>query len=150
MKVLLYATALASATMFLPTTSQAQNDDAEPVIHWVTTTRWQVPFNDRQAALVWVDSVLVPLARLDPNVLSMRVATHNWGSNSNDIVMMSEYGSWDAINADCEPCDEWFEAHQPAEGTPERETWDGWLNDFLASYSGHHDEIYTVNMNRAK
>jgi hypothetical protein len=63
---------------------------------------------------------------------------------------ITRHPSFEAINADCEPCAEWFETRQPAEGTPERETWDGWLADFLTAYSGHRDEIYVVNMNRAK
>lgn len=151
MKVRLYGAAVAFALLTLPAASHAQDDEAEPEFRYVTTSSFRVPFGDeRQRAMVWVDSVMVPTARLDPNLLSLRVATHNYGSNGNDIVFIREYASWAAIDADCEPCDEWFEARQPAEGTPERETWDRWLADFLAAYSGHRDEIYLVNMNRAK
>ncbi len=151
MKVRTLAIALACAMLIIPAVAQAQDDEAQPENRWITTSTFRVPFGDaRQRAMVWIDSVMVPQARLDPNLLSFRVATHNWGSNSNDIVLIREYPSFEAINADCEPCDEWFEAHQPAEGTPERETWDGWLNDFLTAFSGHRDEIYIVNMDRAK
>jgi hypothetical protein len=151
MKVRLYGAAVAFALLTIPDASHAQDDDAQPEFRYVTTSSFRVPFGDeRQRAMVWIDSVMVPTARLIPNVLAFRVATHNWGSNSNDIVLMTEYPSFEAINADCEPCAEWFETRQPAEGTPERETWDGWLADFLTAYSGHRDEIYVVNMNRAK
>ncbi len=151
MKVRACAAAAASILFILPAALAAQDDADEPEFRYVTTSTYQVPFGEeRQKAMMWVDSVMVPLARVDPNVISFRVATHNYGSNASDIVIMSEYASWEAIGGDCEPCDEWFEAREPEEGTPERETWDGWLADFLRHYSGHQDQIYIVNMNRAK
>ncbi len=45
---------------------------------------------------------------------------------------------------------QWFEDNQPAEGTPEREEWDAMQETFFKFFSGHADEIYAVNMNRAK
>jgi hypothetical protein len=52
--------------------------------------------------------------------------------------------------ADCDECDAWFEANQPAEGTPEREEWDEMAAAFFKAYNGHRDEIYSKNMNRAQ
>ena len=97
-----------------------------------------------------IDEVWAPSAKMDPNVLSFRVATHNWGSNSNQAVMIYEYADFASINADCEPCDTWYDSQQPAEGTPEREEWDEREETFFKAYAGHSDEIYATNMSRAK
>ena len=88
--------------------------------------------------------------KVDPNILSYRVATHNWGANSKDIVIMAEYDEWADIEADCPACDAWFEENQPEEETPEREEWDAMAETFFKYFSGHKDEIYATNMNRAK
>jgi hypothetical protein len=57
---------------------------------------------------------------------------------------MTEWPSWEAIQADCEPCDQWADETQPAERWPEAQaTW-------LKYFTGHRDEIHFVNMNRAK
>ncbi|MEN8375350.1 MAG: hypothetical protein ABFS34_07875 [Gemmatimonadota bacterium] len=132
-------------------TAQDDDDDEGPEIRYLTTSQFHLAYgDDRQAVMWWVDSVSVPINEMDPNVLWSRVAVHNYGPNGGDVVFMSEYADWASINAPCEPCDEWFEERQPEEGTPEREEWDANLATFLKYYSTHEDQIFSINMDRAK
>ena len=141
---------LAGILLTTPSIVLAQ-DEEEPVIHYITTTTFELPTGDDRAVVIeYIDEVWAPQARLDPNVLWFRVATHNWGSNSNMAVMIYEYEDFASINADCEPCNDWYEAQQPAEGTPEREAWDEREEIFFTAYAGHADEIFQTNMSRAK
>lgn len=143
------ACALAGALFLFPMVASAQDEPA-PEIRYVTTTRLEVPLgDDRQSVLEMYERVIVPQARMDPNVLSYSVATHNWGSNSNEIVIITEYASFGAINEVCEACNDWFETNFP-EDSPERAEIDALGEVFTRYQSGHHDEIYAVNMNRAK
>ena len=145
---------LAAAVMLVmtPVASFAQEDEApEPEIHYVTATIFDVPAGEEgQKVMGWIDAVMVPIAKVNPNVLHSSVLQHNWGANSAEIVIAAEYADWASIEADCEECDAWFEANQPAEDTPEREEWNEMAAAFFKAYSGHRDEIYTKNMNRAK
>lgn len=146
------AVALAAAFAVSPVVLHAQDADAAPPANtFITVTSFSAPFNDEgQKVLWWVDSVMVPSSKMNPNVLHLRVGTHNWGSSAGDIVMIAEYADWNAINADCEPCNAWFEERQPAEGTPEREAWDEAQAAFLKHYHGHQDEIYFALTSRSK
>ncbi len=98
----------------------------------------------------WIDSVAVPSAKMDPNVVSYYVGGHNYGSSAGDIVMIAEYADWNAINADCAACTAWFEKRQPAEGTPERTAWNEAQAAFFKHNHGHSDEIYAVQPSRSK
>jgi hypothetical protein len=144
----------AAAVMLLltPVASFAQEEEAsEPEIHYVTATVFKVPPGEEgQKVMAWIDAVTVPMSKVDPNVLHSSVLQHNWGSNSAEIVLAAEYADWASIEADCDECDAWFEANQPAEGTPEREEWDEMAAAFFKAYNGHRDEIYSKNMNRAQ
>jgi hypothetical protein len=127
-----------------------EEEEPEPEIHYVTATVFDVPPGEEgQKVMGWIDAVMVPITKVNPNVLHSSVLQHNWGSNSAEIVLAAEYADWAAIEADCEPCDAWFEENQPEEGTPEREEWDAMAEAFFKAYNGHRDEIYLKNMNRA-
>lgn len=132
----------------VPLPLAAQEDEgADPTVHYISVTTFRAPPGEqRSQAMQWIREVMVPGARMNPNVLSYRVATHNWGSNAKDITIIAEYPSWEAIEADCEPCNEWFEEQQPEEGTPEREEWDARFDAFIGYYLDHSDELYAVNM----
>ncbi len=122
----------------------------------MTISKFHVPVGeDRQKVMQFLEMVMVPQARLNPNILSYRVATHYYGSASTEVLLIAEYPDWAAVEADCgAPCEEWQEANMPAEGTPEydemQERWQAWLKYYLGGRHGHSDEIYTVQMNRAK
>jgi len=145
---------IAAVAMLLvtpPTVFTQEEADPEPVIRYLTVTTWDFPGGEQgDKAVEWIEKVMVPFNRMNPNVLSTRIGFHIWGSNSAQAALISEYADWAAINADCEPCDAWFEEQQPEEGTPEREEWDAMAQAFFRAYRGHHDEIYTVNMDYAK
>ncbi len=144
---------VAGACMLLatPVTAFPQEEEEEPEFHFLTVPTFDLPGGEeREKAFVWIDSIMVPLTQLNPNVLWSRVATHNWGSNSAQVALVAEYPDWASIEADCEPCDAWFEEMQPEEGTPEREEWDAMAQNLFKYFIGHHDEIYIMNMNRAK
>ena len=130
----------------LPLAAQQDAQD-QPDVRWVTVTTFQAPpGEDRQMAFQWMEEVMVPMARMDPNVLSYRIGTHNWGSNGQQIVAIAEYPTWEAIQADCEACNEWLQEQMPEEGTPEREAWEAMADAFTRVYLHHRDEIYMVNM----
>ena len=142
----------AAVLLITPLAAFAQEEEeAEPVIHYLTVTTFDAPGGD-EGALVreWFETIGAPLAKLNPNVLSYRVAIHNWGANSAQVVIIAEYADWAAIEGDCAECDAYFEEMQPEEGTPEREEWDAIGSAFFKAYRGHSDEIYTVNMDLAK
>ena len=145
-------TVAALTLLLVPSAVLAQNPQPAPEVHYLTVTRFQAPqaSEDRQKVMMWIDTVMVPLARVNPNVLSFRVATHNWGANSNEIVMISEYPSWAAIDADCEACERWNEANEPREGTDARKKWDEIGEVFGKYYGGHSDEIYVIPASRSK
>ena len=148
---LLGVSSLGCTLALTPASLPGQQAETEPEIHYLAVATFHVPFNDDRAKVLWwIDSVMVPTNKMNPDVLSFRMGNHIYGSRGGDMILMTEYADWPAINADCEPCSAWFENRQPAEGTPERETWDEALAMFLKYFTGHHDEIYTINMARAK
>ena len=149
-----FSAMLAVVAMLLvtpPAVFAQEEADPEPVIRYITVTTWDFPGGEQgQKAVEWIEKVMVPITKMNPNVLSSRIGFHIWGSNSAQATLIAEYADWAAINADCESCDAWFEEQQPEEGTPEREEWDAMAQAFFQAYRGHHDEIYTVNMDYAK
>jgi hypothetical protein len=128
-----------------------EEEEPEPEIHYVTVSIFDVPPGEEgQKVMGFIDAVMVPITKMNPNVLHSSVLQHNWGSNSAEIVLAAEYADWASIEADCAECDAWFEETQPEEGTPEREEWDAMAAAFFKAYNGHRDEIYVKNMDRAE
>lgn len=149
-RLLMHVLALA---LLLPAIGAAQAPAAPaPEIRYVSVTRFAFPDDTLERGMVemWLDSVMVPQARMNQNITSMKIATHNWGSNSRDAVLIAEYPSWVAIDADCKACDDWFTARQPKSGTPQRAKWDAAGEAFRKAYLGHRDELYTYRVNRSK
>jgi hypothetical protein len=132
--------------------AQAAAQQPQQEVRYVTITKFQMPRDtaDMRLLMMAIDSVMVPQARMNPNVLSYRVLTHNWGANSSDILIMAEYPNWAAIEAECQACDQWLQSKMPAEGTPERAQWNAMGSAFQRAYAGHSDEIYAAQMRRAK
>lgn len=138
----------------LPSTVLAQEPDEEPPeTHVLTVTTFQLPPGEEgQKVMRFIDRVIAPQAKNNPNVLSYRIAQHYWGSTSSEVKIIAEYADWASVEAECgAPCEEWEEANLPEEGTPEREEFDdlaqAWQRAF---FQGHSDEIYNLNMSRAK
>lgn len=146
--------AIAGALVLLsPAVTMAQ-DDGPPEIRVLQITTFRAPQGEeRQLMMRFIDRVIAPQARNNPHVLSYRVATHFYGANSTDIKLITEYPDWESVEAPCgEPCQSWAAENIPEQGTPEREEFDeqaaAWVKYFLAG--GHRDEIFSINMNRAK
>ncbi len=135
-----------------PAALRAQ-EDTPPETRVLTVSTFKLPPGEEgQKVIRFIDRVIAPQARNNPNVLSYRVAQHYWGSNSAEVKIIAEYADWGSVEAPCgAPCEEWSEANVPAEGTPEREEFDdlarAWQN---AYFQGHSDEIYNLNMSRSK
>lgn len=144
--------ASAFAGILLPTALLAQAAQQPPSeTRFVTVSSFRVPIGpDRTTVLQYMEKWMVPPARMDQNVLSYRVGFHNWGSNASDMVIIAEYLTWPAINADCAPCTKWLEDSRPKEGTPERKTYDDQLAVFQKYYATHADQIYAADMRLAK
>jgi hypothetical protein len=138
--------------MILSPKAMSAQETEEPALHYITVTTFSVPLGEEGSdVMMWVDSMMVPLAKLNPNVLSYHVGRHNWGSNAGQVAVIAEYASWAAIQADCgEPCAEWVRENQPEEGTPRAEKWNKIQATFLKHYTGHSDEIYAVPNSRSK
>jgi hypothetical protein len=132
--------------------AQAPAQQPQQEVRYITVSKFAMPQDTAQRRLVMmaIDSVMVPQARMDPNILSYRVLTHNWGNNSNDILIMVEYPNWAAIQAECAACDQWAQSKTPAAGTPARARWDAMGAAFQSADQGHSDEIYAAPMGRAK
>lgn len=142
----------AAVLLITPLVAFAQDEaESEPVFHYVTVSTFNNPGGE-DGGLVgrFIRTVLAPTAKLDSNIVSFKVARHNWGSNSAQIVLIYEYADWASIEGDCEACDAWFEENVPEEDTPEREEWDAMFQGYFRAYLGHSDEIYSVNMDLAK
>lgn len=146
-----HSLAIACSTLVLlaplPLSAQQPGAAVEPELRFISVTTFSAPAGaDRQQAIRWIERVMVPTARLDPNILSYRAGGHRYGGNAQEMVIISEYPSWAAMDAECEACDEWFEQNRPAEGTPERAEWDEMQQAFLRLYLNHKDEIYTSDV----
>ena len=135
-----------------PVSARAQDDEG-PRVHYITTSTFDVPIGpERQKVMTFIRNVMVPQAKVNPNILSFRVATHDYGTDSRDVVLIREYASWEAIEADCgKPCDDYWEANPgPEEGSDDYKTWQEAWEAFRDHYATHRDEIYTYRVEMAK
>jgi len=142
---------LALSLVAIPASARAQ--DAEPEVRYITTSTFDVPMGpERQKVMRFIRNVMAPTAKVNPNVLSFRVATHDYGTDSRDVVLIREYASWEAIEADCgKPCDDYWEANPgPEEGTEERKEWQEAWEAFRFFNDTATAEIYTYRVDMAK
>lgn len=136
----------------MPHSAIAQDDEG-PGTRVMTVTTWDVPYGeDRSAFMNWFREWFLPGAQTNPNVLNLRVAFHQWGSNADQIVMVSEYESMETLAAGCgQPCADYQEANPaPEEGEEGYEEFQKGLELFQKYYSLHKDEIFTSPMVMAK
>lgn len=152
MKIRFALAALAVIPFAIPGSAMAQ-DDGEPQVRYITTSTFNVPMGpERQKVMTFIRNVMAPMAKVNPNILSFRVAVHDYGSDSRDIVLIREYANWNAIDADCgTPCDNYWEANpRPEEGSEEYQTWQEAWEAFRDHYAQHRDEIYRYRVDLAK
>ncbi len=130
----------------------AHAQDEGPGTRYVTVTSFDVPFNDRAQVFQHITERFLPAIKLNPNVVNSRVLLHNWGANASQVVMVAEYETWEAIEADCgQPCDDFYEANPaPDEGDDGYEEYQERQRLFSKYYAHHSDEIYTSPLGAAK
>lgn len=151
-RILLLAGMMMWVGAALPQTVVAQDDEG-PGSRIVTVTTWDVPYGeDRGVFMDWFREWFLPGAQINPNVLNLRVMFHQWGSNGDQIVMVSEYDSMETLAAGCgQPCADYNEENPaPEEGEEGYEEFQRGLELFQKYYSHHKDEIYGVPMGMAK
>lgn len=156
MKKTLLIAALGCLMLGLAGTNVAlAQDDEGPGQRYVAVTTFDVPFTDRDVVMPFVRKYFHAGNQLNPNVINSRIMLHNWGANASQIVMVSEFGSWEAIEADCgAPCEEYYgeggPGHAPEEGEAGYEEYNEAAELFSKYYAKHSDEIYVVPMVMAK
>ena len=143
----------AAALLAAPAAGLAQDaDEGPPATGIVTMSKMKVPLGEERGMVMdWIETVVAPQTRNNPNVVAFYVLEHYWGHDSRDVVMVSVYNDWADIEAPCgEPCRAWAEANWPEEGTPEREEWDKLQQTFWKYNGRHSDEIYSTRLDLAK
>lgn len=154
MRRLLMITLLSWLTMSLTTadTIRAQEEEEGPGGRFVTVTTFEIPDQHEDKVAQHIIERVLPATKLNPNVINSRVLLHRWGSDASRIVFVSEYPSWEAIEADCgTPCEEFYEANPaPEEGEEGYEAYRERLELFQKYFGEHSDEIYFTPMDAAK
>lgn len=147
-KVALAIVFLALASM--PQMTMAQEEMPSTIV--VTMSKFKVPLGeDRARVMQFIERMIAPQERLNPNVMAFYVLQHYYGADARDMVLVRVYASMADIEAPCgEPCQTWMEENRPEEGTPEYEEMTELGQTFMKYYAAHSDEIYSSPMDLAK
>lgn len=142
----------ALALLAVPPAVLAQDmDDGPPETGIVTMSTFKVPMGEERGKVMdWIEKVVAPMERLNPNVMAFYVLQHYYGSDSRDVVLVRVYKDLAAIEAPCgEPCEEYADANFPDEGEEGyEEMMELWQT--FAKYNGRHsDEIYRARLDLA-
>ncbi len=138
MKQVLVIFAIACAAVVLAAGSafaQAPNNH----LFVATTMKSVIPEGGRVAER---DSLLdlyhEQVTKKNPHILSQRVMQHFYGNNNHDVVIVTEYKDWAAIDAASNMDTELFEKYWKDEAS--RRQYNRAFNKY---FSGHSDEIYS-------
>ena len=141
------------AYLAVPQAITAQDmEDGPPQTGIVTMSTMKVPMGQERAQVMgWIEKMVTPMERANPNVIAFYVLTHYYGADSNDVVLVRVYKDLAAIEAPCgEPCEVYREENPvPEEGTPEREEMMEMWQTFMKYNGNHSDEIYTARLDLA-
>ena len=141
------------AFLAVPQAATAQDmEDGPPQTGIVTMSTMKVPMGQERAQVMeWIEKMVTPMERANPNVIAFYVLTHYYGADSNDVVLVRVYKDLAAIEAPCgEPCQVYREENPvPEEGTPEREEVMEMWQTFMKYNGNHSDEIYTARLDLA-
>jgi hypothetical protein len=142
-----------AAYLLVPHVAVAQDaDEGPPQTGIVTMSTMKVPLGeDRGMVMEWIEKMVTPMERANPNVIAFYVLQHYYGSDSRDVVLVRVYKDLAAIEAPCgEPCQAYREANPlPEEGTPEREEMMELWQTFMKYNGRHSDEIYSARLDLA-
>ena len=141
------------AFLAVPQAATAQDmEDGPPQTGIVTMSTMKVPMGQERAQVMeWIEKMVTPMERANPNVIAFYVLTHYYGADSHDVVLVRVYKDLAAIEAPCgEPCAAYREANPvPEEGTPEREEMMELWQTFMKYNGNHSDEIYMARLDLA-
>jgi len=141
------------AYMLVPQAVQAQDsDDGAPETVVVTTATMHVPLGEPRAKFMqFVEQVVAPQAKNNPNLLAFHVLQHYYGSNSSDVVIVRVYENLAAIEAGCgDPCSEWADANLPDEGEEGYEELYELSETYFKYNLKHSDEVYLSRTDLSK
>ena len=148
-----FAVGLAAlALLSAPQVTLAQDmEDGPPQRGIVTTSTFKVPLGEERGMVMeWIERVVAPMARLNPNIMAFYVLEHYYGSDSRDVVLVRVYKDLAAIEAPCgEPCQEYGDANFPEEGEEGYEEMMELWQTFMKYNGRHSDEIYTARLDLA-
>ena len=143
----------AMALLVGPAVAAAQDmDDGPPETGIVTMSTFKVPLGEERGKVMeWIEKMVTPMERANPNVIAFYVLQHYYGSDSRDVVMVRVYKDLAAIEAPCgEPCQTYREENPlPEEGTPEREEMMELWQTFMKYNGRHSDEVYSARLDLA-
>jgi hypothetical protein len=141
------------AFLAVPQAAVAQDmEDGPPQTGIVTMSKMQVPIGpDRAKVMQWIERMVTPMERANPNVIAFYVLTHYYGADARDVVLVRVYKDLAAIEAPCgEPCQMLQDENPiPEEGTPEREELMDLWQTFRKYNANHSDEIFTARLDLA-
>jgi hypothetical protein len=147
MRHLLIFVAVCSGLLVVTGPAAAQ-DEAQT--HVVTVTTFEVPFPELGKFWEIVDKYVMPADKANPHILSEKIASHNWGDAKKTVWFIAEYESLTELDASDDFGDKYFDEHYP-EGSAARDSADTAFEEhFLKHFSGHEDNILTLNMTRSK
>lgn len=142
-----------AAYLLVPHVAAAQDaDEGPPETGIVTMSTFKVPMGEERGKVMeWIDLMVTPMTRANPNIMAFYVLTHYYGADSRDMVLVRVYKDLASIEAPCgAPCDELMAEIVPEEGTPEREEMMELWQAFMKYNGRHSDEIYTAHLDLAK
>ncbi len=151
-RTMLGACAIALAIFLTSGYAQAQEQQPDSPMRYVTVTTFDVPYGpDRAKVMAFLNEYFLPRTQLHPDVRNFRLLTHVWGSDGMQVIIEAEYDNWADIEADCgQPCDDYYAQHvAPTVGQGGYAEYQEMSALFSQAYSTHKDEIYLTNMNRA-
>lgn len=135
MKKLTFALVLSFAVMLLSANSFAQEEG-----NYYTVTTWKISSPEdgsmsefAQMMQEWYDKVVSK----NEYIISERVMRHQSGADMRDWVFITEYASWNDIDAANKKQNELIEA-----GWPDKNERDAFFNKFWKYTDTHSDEIY--------
>ena len=141
------------AYVLVPQALQAQDgDDGPPETVVVATATVHVPLGEARGKFMeYVERVISPQAKNNPNLLAFHVLQHFYGSNSSDVVIVRVWPNLAAIEAGCgAPCREWADANLPDEGEEGREELSELRDVYFKYFAKHSDEVYTSRTDLSK
>ncbi len=142
------AVAVGSALLLFGQRVSAQEMETPP--HIVTVTYFEVPLNELDDFWKVIDTYVFPSSKANPHVLSARIGGHYWGDSKKNVWFITEYENLGAIRESEAWDDKYFDEHYP-EGSAARDSADAaFEKHFLSHFTGHQDNILTVNAKRMK